>query len=299
MPRLLCVHRFSVRAAYVRACATLQAGGTVIFASLDQVPALLRAGMPNWLLLLVGDLSTVVAEAAPLPEGFSLHVEAIGARVERGLRHAVRERLRASLCTTYSSNETNVVSYTDDNNVGTLCAGAAARIVDEQGHERAPGEIGLIRVRTATMVDRYWNDPARTAAAFIDGWYHTNDVGYIPEPGKLVVLGRSDDMLNIGGIKLPPGPLEDEIRRLPNVRDAALLTQDDGAAAGLVVAVELASPCPVNSLLASVAPLVRRHVPAFDLLAFPSFPRTETGKIRRAELVAAVKRRNGHQLPSA
>lgn len=99
-------------------------------------------------------------------------------------------------------------------------------------------------------------------------------------------------MLSIGGVKLPPGPIEDEIKRLPNVRDAVLLTHtEDTADARLIDAVELEASGPADALRALVAPLVTRYLPMFALLAFPSFPRTKNGEIRRTELETAVRRR--------
>src|SRR3954449_5887221 len=138
----------------------------------------------------------------------------------------LRERLGAVVQVTYSSNETNTVCFVDNGNVGTLIDGAEVRIVDHAGETLTQGQTGLVQVKTQTMAKAYWNDPARTAAAFVDGWYRTSDTGYIPEPGKLVVLGRADDMLNIGGVKVPPAPLEDAVKAIPGVIDAVLLNVD-------------------------------------------------------------------------
>ena len=140
------------------------------------------------------------------------------------------------------------------------------------------------------MASRYWNDPVLTASAFVDGWYHTSDVGFVPEPGKLVVLGRADDMLNIGGIKLPPAPIEDEIREIGGVLDAAVLTISDTTGSdALLVAVEVDAAAAPADLRVRVEPLVARYVRSFHLLPLPSFPRTETGKVRRHDIAAAFR----------
>lgn len=141
------------------------------------------------------------------------------------------------------------------------------------------------------MATGYWNDPVLTAATFVDGWYHTSDVGFVPEPGKLVVLGRADDMLNIGGIKLPPAPIEDEIKQIDGVLDVVLLTMpNSGGVDALLVAVEVDTPRAPDDLRARIERVVMRYVRSFHFLPLPSFPRTETGKIRRSEIEAAFRR---------
>ncbi|HVZ07094.1 MAG TPA: fatty acid--CoA ligase family protein [Rhodopila sp.] len=290
--RFLCLYSLSVRGVYTRAYAALQAGGTVFFAHREDLPALLAAGAVNWVLTIVGDAQAIAVQADRPCGDATLLYEMIGARVPRALRALLRRRLGATVQVTYSSNETNTVSFTDDDDVGTLVPGAEARIVDAEGRAVPMGETGLIRVRTATMATGYWNDPVQTAAAFVDGWYHTNDVGFIPAPGRLVVHGRSDDMLNVGGIKVPPGPIEDELKALPDIRDAALIsiagpTGDDT----LLVAAEVGADVSMDGLRAAVGPIVQRYVQSFALLPLPSFPRTDTGKIRRGEIEAAFRRR--------
>ena len=293
-PRLVCLYSLGIRGAYTRVYSALLAGGTVFFPVAEQGPSLMAAGAVNWVMCVVGEATRIVQATPRPPPGTHLLFEMIGARVPRTLRILIRERLGAVVQVSYSSNETNTVAFTDDDDIGTLIPGAEAHIVDAQGNDLPMGQTGLVRVRTAAMASAYWNDPDLTDSAFIDGWYNTNDSGYIPEPGKLVVLGRADDMLNIGGVKLPPAPIEDEIMRLPNVRDAVVLAQgEDAADARLIVAVELEAPAPVDALRGQIAPMLMRYVTTFELLAFPSFPRTESGKIRRPDLEAAVRRRHG------
>ncbi len=239
-PRLLCLYRLGIRAIYTRVYTTLQAGGTVVFAAEEQAPTLLEAGAVNWLPIILGHAEAIVRQTAGVSSGMTILVEPIGARTSRSLRNLITERLGAEIHLSYSCNEVNTITYIGEDNIGALCAGTVVRIVDEAGQDKAPGETGLIRVRTATMAAGYWNDPVLTAATFVDGWYHTNDGGFVPEPGKLVVLGRADDMLNIGGIKLPPAPIEDEIKQISGVLDVVLLTMpNSGGVDTLLVAVEL------------------------------------------------------------
>ncbi len=293
----LCIYNFGMRGIHTRNLAVLQVGGTILFAKEEQAPGLFAAGAVNSAVFMVGDAERVAQQTPRSPLAADTLIVLIGSAVSPRLRQLIRERLGAHLSTPYATNEANLIAAVDDSNVGTLFPGVAAKIVSEAGDELPPGETGLIRVRTETMADGYYNDPELTKAAFIDGWYRTNDVGYMPAPDKLVVLGRADDMLNVGGVKIAPHSLEDELRQISGVSDAVLMTVADTAGVGaLLVAVEIGSgemPAHVGSMVRSI---ITRQVAHFELLPLPWFPRTGNGKVRRLEIEATFRRRQvGHR----
>ena len=290
-PRLLCLYRLGIRAIYTRVYMTLQAGGTVVFAAEEQAPSLLEAGAVNWLPMILGHVEAILRQTSSVLPGRPFSLSRLAPEPVDRYEFLSHSGSVPKSIPNYSGNEVNTIAYIGEDDVGTLCTGAEVRIVDEAGQDMPRGEAGMICVRTETMADGYWNDPALTAATFVNGWYHTADIGFIPEPGKIVVLGRADDMLNIGGIKLPPGPIEDEIRQISGVLDAVLLTTAEaGGADALVVAVELDATTAPNHLHARVERVVARYVRSFHLFPLPSFPRTETAKVRRGEIEAAFRR---------
>lgn len=156
------------------------------------------------------------------------------------------------------------------------------RIVDDAGRVLPHGSAGLIEARTPLMVRAYlWNEPA-TEAAFVDGWYRTSDVGIMPAPGQLIVLGRADNLLNIGGVKVPPEPLEARIRMLEGVRDAVLLAAPGALGVNDLTVVVEPEPSGLpatmrDGLAAILAPVAR----SFRLRVEAALPRTLTGKVRR------------------
>jgi acyl-coenzyme A synthetase/AMP-(fatty) acid ligase len=164
------------------------------------------------------------------------------------------------------------------------------RILGDDGHEKPMGETGRITVRTARMTRGYLWDEALTAKHFVDGWHITGDLGFQPEANQLVVVGRADDMLNIGGIKLPPQPIEAEIRTFDGVRDAVLLGVEN--AHGLLelhVVVERSDPGQDADLERLIRPLIHRYSRGFVGHYQDSLPRTQTGKVRRAALIAMIE----------
>ena len=286
-PRYLCLYNLTLRAAYYRVLGTLQRGGVVYFAQATEAPGLLESGAVNTATLVVGDLQRLVQQARPPPVGHILHVEAIGAAVSRRLRQQVSERLNATFASPYSSVETGWVALIGEDDVGTLCPGVEVRIVDELDCDRPLGEIGLIHVRTQTMVGGYHNDPALTAARFVNGWFRTSDLGTMPALGRLVILGRADDMLNIGGVKLLPAPIEARIKTIDGIVDAVLVSVDGpGQIPTLLVAVETANGEPPPGLKEQLDPILWPYVRTFAMLIMPRFPRTDSGKVRRKDVAA-------------
>jgi acyl-coenzyme A synthetase/AMP-(fatty) acid ligase len=290
-PRFLCLYNLSVGPICARVLGILQYGGTVLFAAGDQADALLAEGRANYAVFAVGDIARLVESAERPPYPSAPRIEVFGAAVSPALRHRVRERLNARVSNKYSSNETNPVAIMGDDNVGTLCQGVEVRIVDEDGREVAAGESGIIRVRSETMVHGYFDDPALTAASFIDGWFQTGDVGLIPAPGRLLILGRADGMLNIGGVKVPPAPIEAEIRRIDGVRDAVVMSIRSRNEIGvLLAAIETAVIPPPLDTMQSAGEILAHHVGAFTIMPVPALPRTSSGKVRRDEIEAIFRR---------
>jgi long-chain acyl-CoA synthetase len=290
--RFLCLYRLAVGGIFIRVLGTLQQGGTVVFAVESQVTGLLASGTINYVILAVGDTERIIRAAVPPPAGHILKLELFGAAVSARFRQLIRERTHAQVATRYSSNETNPVSITDDDNVGTLCQGVEVRIVDPAGRDLPFGQAGAIRVRSETMVHGYFDNAALTAASFIDGWFQTGDIGVMPAPDKLVVLGRSDDMLNIGGIKIARSPLEAEVTRIAGISDAAALTvTSENDVSMLLVAVEIEADAMSAPLLGAIGSVVSRHVRTFEIMPLPWFPRSASGKVQRPEIEAAFHRR--------
>ncbi len=91
----------------------------------------------------------------------------------------------------------------------------------------AIGEGGRIRIAGPTLFERYDGDPALTAKALVDGWYLTSDAGRIDDDGRLVVLGRVDDVVVSGGLNVPGPAVAARLRAHPDVAAAEVLGVPD------------------------------------------------------------------------
>ncbi|MGH3516532.1 MAG: o-succinylbenzoate--CoA ligase [Haloechinothrix sp.] len=84
-------------------------------------------------------------------------------------------------------------------------------------------KAGRIVIAGDVLAHGYRGDPEATAATFRDGWFHTSDLGQIADDGRLEVLGRTDDVINTGGVKVPAGVVEHALLEHPGVREACVV----------------------------------------------------------------------------
>lgn len=93
------------------------------------------------------------------------------------------------------------------------CGGCVYDGVPLDGVEVKIEDDGQVLVRGPMLFDGYEGEPGRTEAAFRDGWLVTNDLGHWAEDGRLKIDGRVDDVINSGGVKVPPVAVEQMIAR--------------------------------------------------------------------------------------
>jgi hypothetical protein len=290
-PRFLFLYQFSVRGCHRFAWLALHLGGTIHFSDMDAAWNTIATGMVNYGLFITGDLEKLVREAPPGAGPFQFHIDVIGSAVSAQVRRETRRTLAASMLVTYSSDETAHVSDVDENNVGTLFPGVQVKICDAAGNPVPLGQSGLIRIKCDTMVTGYVDAPELSRKTFVDGWFHTNDLGFQPSPKELVVLGRADEMLNVGGVKVSPSQIVEEIRAIDGILDAMVIQALNTLQISvLVVAVETGSGGGPDDLEGLINPIIQRFVSVYVLLPLAVFPRTETGKIRREAIQDAYER---------
>ena len=110
---------------------------------------------------------------------------------------------------------------------GLPVIGNQLRLLDEAGHEVAPGEVGEICLRTPLVMAGYLNKPEETAKAFRNGWLYTGDLARQDADGYLYIVDRSKDMVISGGFNVYPREVEDVIARHPAVASAAVVGVPD------------------------------------------------------------------------
>jgi acyl-CoA synthetase len=162
--------------------------------------------------------------------------------------------------------------------------------------EIAPGEIGELGVRGASLMLGYFNDQASTEASFNRaGWFMTGDLARVDRQGNLEIVGRKKDLIIRGGHNIYPAKIEDFAMRHSAVAKAAAFPVSDERLGERVCLAIIAKPNFSVEPMALLAHLSAIGLSKYDMPEFfielPAFPLTASGKILKRRLVEMVARR--------
>ena len=147
------------------------------------------------------------------------------------------------------------------------------------------GPEGEVLVRGPMLFRRYRGDPDRTAAVLEGGWLRTGDLGRLDPSGRLVVLGRSDDLVISGGVNVHPDEVEAVLAAHPAVAEAAVAGRPDPEwgqrVAAFVVPNDPASPPTLDELRAFARERLAPAKATRELVLVPELPRSASGKLLR------------------
>ncbi|GGK01842.1 hypothetical protein GCM10011583_36820 [Streptomyces camponoticapitis] len=127
----------------------------------------------------------------------------------------------------------------------------------------------------------------------VDGWLETKDYGYWADNGGLVVVGRTDDFLHVGGISLSAVEIEAAIRDCAGVEDCAVVAPVVNGVSTLTALVELdESIRETEEFFTGLRSHLRRELEPFRVpkqwTPVPGIPRTASGKIMRHRLIMSL-----------
>ncbi|MEP6704780.1 MAG: long-chain-fatty-acid--CoA ligase [Acidobacteriota bacterium] len=105
--------------------------------------------------------------------------------------------------------------------------GNEMKIFDESDHEASDGELGEIVLRGPNILKGYFKNPAATAKAFTNGWFHTGDIGYRDADGFFYIADRKSDMIIRAGENIYPREIDDILYTHPAVAHAAVIGVPD------------------------------------------------------------------------
>ena len=147
---------------------------------------------------------------------------------------------------------------------------------------------GEVQLRGPVLFDGYEDEPERTAAALDDGWFRTDDLGELDADGRLRVLGRADDVLISGGVKVPARAVATMVAADAAVVEAEVVGVPDAEWGELVTAVvEARDPVTLAGLRDLVEP--RAWAPR-RLVVVAELPRLANGKPDRLAVRALAAR---------
>lgn len=101
------------------------------------------------------------------------------------------------------------------------------RILDDDGKDVAPNELGEICFKGPKVFKGYWKDEKATSGAIVDGWFHTGDIGKLDEEGYLYIVDRKKDIIISGGENISSLEVEGVIYELSEVLEVAVVGVPD------------------------------------------------------------------------
>jgi acyl-CoA synthetase (AMP-forming)/AMP-acid ligase II len=165
------------------------------------------------------------------------------------------------------------------------------RIIDEEGKDVEPGEVGELCFHRANIIPGYWNREGLVEESIVDGWFRTGDWARVDEQGFFYVQGRKKDMIIVAGQNVYALEVEKVIYTHEKVRDAAVIgvpaTGARAALGELVKAVVVPQPGEDLGEL-DIKRHCAQHLPSYKVPQIVEFrddlPRNATGKVLKRDL---------------
>jgi len=231
----------------------------------------------------------LAAPAGSFPRQPQMTLFVGGAATRQELLDQARERITARLYNSLGSTEAATFAQTllvtpEDRRWHQLIPERDPQLVDEADQPTPQGQIGRVRVSTRGGPQGYLGDAASTSRFFRDGYFYPGDLGVIRADGRMALMGRTTDVINVLGQKLSPAPFEDELCERLGVSGACLFASpDDAGEEELHLVLETDAPPSADRL---------RRAVRETLIGFPharvhfatALPRNAGGKLLRAEV---------------
>ena len=165
--------------------------------------------------------------------------------------------------------------------------------VDDRIEFVPAGERGEIVIRGHCVFSRYLNNPQATAAAKVDGWLRSGDIGALDEDGFVTILDRKKDLIVRGGFNVYPREVEEVLVRHPAVKQVAVIgvaheVQGEEVCAVILLA-ESAHGIDAEEIIAWARENMAKHKYPRIVKFVESFPLGPSGKVLKRELIASFQ----------
>lgn len=223
------------------------------------------------------------------------------------LAPAILERLEsafgAPVLESYAMTEashlmtTNPLPESGEHKAGSvgMPVGQKLAVLDKDGLVLATGAAGEICVRGPNVTQGYKNNPEANKAAFLFGWFHTGDIGYMDSDGYVHLVGRIKELINRGGEKISPVEVDAVLLSHPEVAQAVTFGVPDekyGEEVNCAVIRKQGSSLDEEQVLVCCKKNLATFKVPKKVFFTADLPKTATGKIQRrivAEHFLSVK----------
>ncbi len=169
--------------------------------------------------------------------------------------------------------------------IGKAGLGWETRIVDEDGNDVPEGDVGELILRGPGVMTCYYKDEKATAETLRDGWLYTGDMAECDADGFIYLVDRKKDVIITGGENLYPVQIENVLRKIEAVKDAAVIGLPDkrlGEIAAAIIEVKDGYTLTEEEVAEYCLSMPRYKRPR--KIIFADIPRNPTGKIEKPRL---------------
>ncbi len=209
----------------------------------------------------------------------------IGERFERHFGCEIIDGLGSTeMLHVFLSNQPGDVHYGSS---GRVVPGYRLKLVNDDGAEVAPGEIGDLHVSGPSASVMYWSNRDKSRSTFQGEWTRTGDKYTQDADGRYVYAGRSDDMLKVSGMYVSPFEVESTLMQHPAVFECAVIGQPDAEGLTKAKAFVVCQPgqqVSEDELKAFVKDRLAPYKYPRLIEFIAELPKTATGKIQRFKL---------------
>jgi acyl-coenzyme A synthetase/AMP-(fatty) acid ligase len=221
-------------------------------------------------------------------------VRTAGSSPSERLVAAVHDQLGVPLKSVYGSTEGggiafNILSPGDDVAIaGSLVSGVELEIAQDDTEAKDQAEVfGKIRYRGKGLASGYLGS-TDSDSSFKEGWFYPGDAGYFDLQGRLVLAGRTDELLNVGGTKVNPSTIEDAAVTFTEISDAAIcLIERVPGVEEVAIGICVTGPFDSRDLDKALRSKFPTSHPTI-FMTVREIPRNQMGKIMRDELKAQI-----------
>ena len=173
---------------------------------------------------------------------------------------------------------------------GQIVPGYEAKIVDDEGNELPPRQVGTLLIKGDSIAAGYWNKHEQTKNTFRGEWINTHDKFLVDEDGYYWYAGRTDDMIKVSGQAVWPSDVEGLLQEHPAVLESGVVgTADpDGLIKPVAYVVLKDSHKPSPDLARELQDFIKKNTAPHKypraVIFVDSLPKTATGKIKRYKL---------------
>lgn len=164
-------------------------------------------------------------------------------------------------------------------------------LLDEDGNEKhnaTAQDPGLVAIRSKSVMQGYWNEPEQTAKALKNGMLVMSDLCYFAPNGELLLVGRSNDTINLGGFKVAPVEVEEVVMRVDCVDECLLIPISRGGNAALKLLVVLKEGYELDE--AAIRETIAKNLEPYkmpkQIVVIDEIMKTFNGKIDRKQMIA-------------